>query len=163
MAKTIERPKTLYDEDFYAWLRRQAELLRVRRFDELDLDNLIEEIEALGRSERRAVESRVQLILVHLLKLACSPAQEPRRGWLRTVLIHRHQLHDQLTPTLRRHLAGRLSRLYAHARRLAALELETDGIEPDQLPLHCPFSLDEILDDGWLPSNIYDADRDQGG
>jgi Domain of unknown function DUF29 len=80
MAKVIARPpiRTLYDEDFPLWAERQAALLRAGRFAELDLENLIEEVEDLSRRERKSIESYVETILEHFLKLTLSPAERPR-------------------------------------------------------------------------------------
>jgi Domain of unknown function DUF29 len=162
MAKTIARSRDpgLYDRDFSLWLERQVELLRSGRFSDLDLDNLIEEIESLGRKEKQEVESRAELVLVHLLKLAFSPASEPRRGWLRTVMIQRRALARMLSATLRAHLQEQLADVHGQARRMAAVEMETDAVEPDILPQECPFTLDEILEQDWLPQNVHDLDRD---
>ena len=82
MATQIKgRTKDLYEEDFYVWAERQAELLRARRFEEVDLEHLVEEVEALARAERSSVLSTASVILEHLLKLQHSPAQEPRNQW----------------------------------------------------------------------------------
>jgi hypothetical protein len=163
VAKTIARSKDaeLYESDFPLWLERQAELLRAGRFGDLDLDNLIEEVEGLTRKEKQEVESRAELVLVHLLKLTFSPAPEPRRGWVRTVIIQRRALVRTLTTTLRNHLQEQLAELYGHARRMATIEMETDALEPEVLPEECPFTLDEILERDWLPQNVYDLDIDQ--
>jgi hypothetical protein len=163
MAKTLSPPAdaSLYEEDFPLWAERQGALLRARRFEELDLDNLIEEVEALVRKDRREVESRAELILIHFLKLAYSSAPEPRRGWVRTILTQRRALARMLTATLRDHLQEQLVELYAQARRMAAVEMETDVIEPEVLPLECPYSIDELLEPEWLPQNVYDLDRDE--
>jgi hypothetical protein len=157
MAKTIARSRDpgLYERDFSLWLERQAQLLRAGRFSDLDLDNLIEEIESLGRKEKHEVESRAELVLIHLLKLAFSPASEPRRGWLRTIMIQRRALARMLTTSLRAHLQEQLADVHGQARRMAAVEMETDAIEPDLLPEECPFTLDEILEQDWLPDNVH--------
>jgi hypothetical protein len=73
--------KSLYQEDFYVWTRRQAECLRARRYDELDLENLIEEVAELGDTAKKSARSRARTILEHLLKLQHSPAVGPRAGW----------------------------------------------------------------------------------
>ena len=91
----------LYDEDFYVWTERQAELLRARRFEDLDLDNLIEAVEALGRAERSRVLSNARIVIEHLLKLQYSPSLAPRDGWRATVGEHRSRLEVDLTPRLR--------------------------------------------------------------
>ena len=162
MAKTISRPAdaSLYEEDFTLWAERQGALLRARRFDELDLDNLVEEVEALARNDRREVESRAELILIHLLKLTYSPAPEPRRGWVRTILIQRRAIARMLTATLRNHLEEQVVELYAQAHRLVVISMETDAIEPEVLPTECPYSIDEVLEAEWLPQNVYELDRD---
>jgi Domain of unknown function DUF29 len=157
MAKVVARPPAsdLYEEDFPLWAERQAALLRAGRFDELDLDNLIEEVEDLSRRERKSVESYVDTIVEHLLNLALSPAERPRRGWLVTVDKQRVKLARELTTTLRSHLAAELPALYAGLRRPVARQLEKDGGPPEALPAACPYTLDQILDPDWYPSNLY--------
>jgi hypothetical protein len=95
-------PKNFYETDPYAWALEQAALLRARRFGELDLENLVEEVEDVAGSLRLSVRSRVRTIIEHLLKLEHSPATEPRAGWRNTVRVQRDDLDDDLTPTLRR-------------------------------------------------------------
>jgi Domain of unknown function DUF29 len=145
----------LYESDYYAWALRQAELLRQRRFADLDLENLIEEVEDLARSDRRALESLTETIIEHLLKLAYSPAREPRRGWRETVVRQRLKAKKYLTPTLRNHLQADLADLYADGRRVASLGLQQDNVSLDRLPADCPYSLDQILDPDWLPDNVH--------
>jgi hypothetical protein len=117
----------LYERDYYAWVQRQLELLRTRRLQDVDLDNLIEEVEDLGKSELHAVESFVETIFEHLLELTCSPAEQPRHGWAVAVRKQRGQLHKRLTPTLRRHVEQTVDRLYAEARDVAVLEPPATG------------------------------------
>jgi Domain of unknown function DUF29 len=157
MAKVITRPpaRDLYEEDFPLWAERQAALLRARRFDELDLDNLIEEVEDLSRRERDTVESHVETILEHLLKLELSSAERPRRGWLVTVDKQRAKLARELTATLRNHLEAELPALYAGLRRPVARQLEKDHVRADALPTACPYPLEQILDPDWYPDNVH--------
>ena len=157
MAKTIARPPdaTLYEQDFALWAERQAALLRAGRFDALDLENLIEEVEDLSRQERRSVESYVETIVEHLLKLALSPSERPRRGWLVTVDKQRTKLARQLTATLRHHLQAELPALYTGLRRPVARQLAKDGVPPDALSSQCPYTLDQILDPDWYPDNLH--------
>jgi hypothetical protein len=156
MAKVIARPPAsdLYQDDFVLWAERQAALLRAKRFEELDLDNLIEEVEDLGRRERDMVESHIETILEHLLKLALSHADRPRRGWLVTVDRQRAKLARKLTTTLRNHLEAELPALYAGVRRPVARQLENDAVALDALPPTCPYSLDQVLDLDWYPANV---------
>ena len=94
--------KSLYQDDFYVWTRRQAECLRARRYEELDLENLIEEVAELGDTAKKSARSRARTIIEHLLKLQHSPAVGPRPGWRDTIRTQRDDLLDDLTPTLRR-------------------------------------------------------------
>jgi Domain of unknown function DUF29 len=144
--------KELYEEDFYVWTQRQAELLRARRYDALDLQHLIEEVEDLGGALRRSVRSRVRTIIEHLLKLQHSQAVDPRPGWRDTVRTQRNDLLDDLTPTLRRELGRELEELYARARQQAEGSLRDHGehAAADALPGTCPYAADQITSD-WLP------------
>jgi hypothetical protein len=157
MAKMISPPAdvTLYEEDFYLWVERQAELLRQGRFRALDLAHLIEEVEDLGTNLRNAVASRTREIVLHLLKLQYSPAVEPRRGWRDSVGKQRDDLELEITPSLRRHLITELESVYQLARRRAVDDLAQDGVKPDQLPASCPYTLEQILDPVWRPDNLH--------
>src|SRR5262245_8009740 len=108
-------PKKLYDEDFYVWAERQAELLRDRRLDELALENLILEVEGLADVKRSAVLNNARVVIEHLLKLQHSPAIDPRTGWRASVREHRRRLQIDLTPRLRQILADELPGLFAMA------------------------------------------------
>ncbi|MFM2043237.1 MAG: hypothetical protein RLY86_1813 [Pseudomonadota bacterium] len=145
---------SLYDRDFYLWTRAQAEALRrlreLRPNGELDWDNLIEEVESLGRSDRYAVESQLERLIHHLLKLEHSPAVDPRRGWLVTVDDARTELARRLSTSLKAHLADTLAERYRIARRAAERDLAGE-VAPDRLPPACPYSLDHLLDPDWLP------------
>jgi Domain of unknown function DUF29 len=142
----------LYEQDFYVWAQQQAELLRNKRFGDLDLERLIEEVGDLGGALERLVRSRVRTVMEHLLKLQHSPAQEPRLGWRETIRTQRSELLNDLTPSLQRHLADRLADLYARARHDAEGSLRDHGEDDaaDALPAGCPYTLDQITGD-WLP------------
>ena len=145
-------PEAQYATDPYAWALEQAAHLRARRFGELDLENLAEEVEDLAGAQRRAVRSRVRTIIEHLLKLEHSPTSAPRAGWRRTVRVQRDDLGDDLTPTLRRELLSELPDLYARARKRAAGDMGDYGEDTAAaaLPAECPFGLDQVTGD-WLP------------
>jgi hypothetical protein len=144
--------KDPYDQDFYAWALSQAELLRTKRFEALDLDNLIEEVEGLADVKRSAVLNNARVIMEHLLKLQHSPAQDPRRGWRASVVEHRARLEVELTPRLRQILGEERPRIYGIARRAAEVALRDYGEQAsaDALPASCPYTLDQITGD-WLP------------
>ena len=152
MSTRVRARSDLYEQDFYAWASEQARLLRAGRYDELDLEHLIEEIEDLGGSLYRSVRSRIRTIIEHLLKLEHSPAAEPRGLWRDTIHAQRADLEDDLTASLRRRLESELPRQYARARTAAARSLRRYGetAAADALPETCPYTLDQIVGD-WLP------------
>src|SRR5215470_10932816 len=114
-----------YEDDFYAWTRYQAEVLRSMPVSDnrFDREHVAEEIEDLGKSERDAVRSQIRRIIEHLLKLAHSPAELPRFDWMHSVSNARAELEDKLSATLRRDMEATLDKLYADGRRNAALAL----------------------------------------
>ena len=147
------RSSELYEEDLYAWSQAQAELLRRRRFSELDLEHVVEEIEDVGGSLYREVRSRIRTIMEHLLKLEHSAATAPRAGWERTVRRERADLAEDLSPSLRPRVEHGLARFYETARIEAAAALRTHGEQAaaDALPPTLPYTLEQITGD-WLPS-----------
>lgn len=154
MAKVVERPDAdLYERDFPAWAKRQAELLRAGRYEDLDLDHLIEEVADLGVSERHAVLNRTRVILEHFLKLEHSPAMDPRRGWKEEIVTQRSDLEVILTPSLQRDLERDFEKTYQRARRDAARGLRPDRVDERHLPTASPYSVDQVLDPDWLPEN----------
>jgi hypothetical protein len=144
-----------YEDDFYAWTQHQAAVLRDMPVadNRFDREHVAEEIEDLGKSERDAVRSQIRRIIEHLLKLAFSPAQEPRFDWMASIAEARSALDDKLTQTLRRDAETVLARLYRDGRRQAALALRGHREEnaADALPATCPYSLDDICRDDWYP------------
>ncbi len=150
---TRVRPKAkqLYEQDFYVWTEVQAGLLRERRFEALDLANLIEEVEGLGDAKKSAVLNNASVIIEHLLKLQHSPASDPRAGWVNSILEHRNRLEFDLTPRLRQILQEELARVYSVARRTAERSFRAHGEDTaaDALPATCPYSLEQITGDWW--------------
>ena len=148
-----DRPR--YEDDFYAWTQHQAEVLRTMPVSDnrFDREHVAEEIEDLGKSERDAVRSQIRRIIEHFLKLAYSPAQQPRFDWMHSISDARADLEDKLSPTLRRDVEAVLERLYAQARRNATLSLRNFGEQgaAQAFPDECPYSLDEICQQDWYP------------
>ncbi|HEX5078738.1 MAG TPA: DUF29 domain-containing protein [Geminicoccaceae bacterium] len=157
MAKTLSRPSdaTLYEDDFYVWAERQADLLRNGRLEELDVAHLIDEVEDLGANLRNAVISRTREIILRLLKLQYSPAAELRRGWRESIGEQRDDLELEITPSLRRYVAAELASIFHKARRRAVDDLAQDGVKPEQLPTTCPYTFEQIIDPVWRPENVY--------
>ncbi len=144
-----------YEDDFYAWTQYQAEVLRSLRTrdNRFDREHLAEEVEDLGNSYRDAVRGQVRRILVHFLKLAYSPAGDPRFGWMGSIVDARAQIADKLSASLQRDIEETLVRLYAAARKQAALEMQQfgEGEAARALPTECPYAIDEILAEDWYP------------
>ena len=156
MAKVLER--SLYETDYYAWTKQQAAALRAlagRGHGTLDLENLAEEVESLGRSDLNAVRSQVRRIIEHLLKLEYSPAPEPRADWRYSVAQARDEVEDHITASMYPDVAADLAKLFARARRDAASGLKKHG-EPDaarSLPEISPYSFDQVITQDWYPRN----------
>ncbi|HYE52716.1 MAG TPA: DUF29 domain-containing protein [Azospirillaceae bacterium] len=150
-------PDSLYDIDFHAWTREQAAKLRrlaaARSNVDLDLEHLAEEVEDLGNEQRHKVESFLENVIEHLLKLEHSPADQPRGVWRRDAFKARAELLRRLTASLRNHLAATLPQRYRLARRTALLGLEQDRVDPASLPQECPYSLEQLLDPDWHPGS----------
>jgi hypothetical protein len=137
----------LYDDDIVLWSERQAELLRRRAAGELvnDLDwaNIAEEIEDVGRSEFRAVESLLVQALRHMLKADAWPLSRDAPSWRADAIDFRQQARRRFVPSMRQKID--VADLYRDAVR--ALPETVDGIQPLPVPDLCPFTLDELLSD----------------
>jgi hypothetical protein len=138
-----------YDQDFYSWTQEQAELLKHGRFSELDVENLIEEIETMGRSEKRELESRLTVLLLHLLKWKY---QEVRRGrsWELSIIEQRLKFEETLeeNPGLKQKLDEILKKAYKFAIIQASRETK---ISSNVFPEKCPWSLDKITNNEFYP------------
>jgi hypothetical protein len=150
-AKQLMRPIPSggYEADFYAWTVEQAARLRSERPNHLDWENLAEEIEGLGRSDRREISSRLLVILVHLLKWQAQPGKR-KSGWRSTVIEQRHKIVGLIaeSPSLAKYPQRALADEYPAARSLAAAETDLD---PGSFPKACPFTIDQILDENFWP------------
>ena len=145
---TEERP-SLYERDFCLWVERQAELLRAGRLDELDVANLLDEIESMGRKDKKAIKSNLAIVLLHLLKHEFQPKRRSR-SWLDSILEHRQRLRDDLaeSPSLRGHLEAVFPDAYADARARAIIQT---GLSERVFPPTSPYTLEEALDPDFLP------------
>ena len=137
----------LYDEDFYAWTQQQAEVLRThfQGDNRLDVEHLAEEVEDLGKSELHAVESFVENVIEHLLKLDYSGWVEGRNHWRAEVDAFRASVQRKITPRIHQQVEAKLEVLYERARRAAARSLHQR--EPDfvrRLPKRCPYDWSAI-------------------
>jgi hypothetical protein len=143
---------TSYEADFHAWAMRNARLLRQGRLTDLDIEHIAEELESMGASERRELLSRLQVLLLHLLKYQFQPE---RRGksWLLTINHQRTAIERLLeqSPSLARMLDdAQLGKVYGKAVRDAIIETD---LERHLFPTECPYALTQVLDEDWLPES----------
>jgi hypothetical protein len=139
----------LYDQDFCAWTDQQARLLRAGHLAEADVAHLIEEIESMGRSERRELVNRLVILLLHLLKWQYQPALRDN-SWRLSIKEQRLRLSAHLAdnPSLKSYLGPAIEQAY----RLALIEAERrTGLPEAQFPPVCPYGFEQMLDDGFWP------------
>ncbi len=140
---------TLYEQDFWLWTQAMAIALKSGNFSQLDLENLAEEVESLGRSDRRELKSRLTVLLMHLLKWQFQA--EMRSGsWKGSLREQRRQIRGVLndSPSLRSFVMDSVDECYDNARDDAADET---GLTIATFPETCPYAIDEILNIEFLP------------
>lgn len=149
-SKTAMSAQSLYKKDFYAWTQEQVSLLRDRNWSQLDLPNLIEEIESLGKQQRQELRNRLSIIIGHLLKWEYQP-QYRSRSWLATIRVQRRDTLRLIkdNPSLKPYLEEALTEAYENGRDLAMGETD---LPEETFPLECLYSLTEILDERFYPS-----------
>lgn len=142
-------PQTLYEEDYYLWLEKTAQSLSAGRWNELDIANLVEEIESMGRNERRALQSNIVIILQHLLKYRYQPERRSK-SWRVILVEHRQRIERLLqeSPSLKPYLQEVFASCHKDAVKLAS---EETGLVEDAFPLRCQFSVEQVLDIDFLP------------
>jgi Domain of unknown function DUF29 len=142
---TLTHASVYYDQDFNLWIEQTIEALREGRFEELDLDNLIDELESMSRRDRREILSRLKVLLMHLLRWKYQPNQ--RSGsWESSIRNNRDEIAQILmdSPSLKSYSQTVLEQAYAIARKNAAGET---GLSRTVFPETCPFSIDQTLDE----------------
>lgn len=157
--------RDLYDRDFFAWTQDQAARLRAwpehLRPNGIDVANLVEEVESLGKSDRRAIESFLEFVVLHVLKLEFHPERQAQRHWMREVNTFRASLRRlyRQNPSLQAQRADMLVEVWRDALGDFRRDLAVDAPEhvagfdailpPDSAPR---YDVDtEILADGWYP------------
>jgi hypothetical protein len=142
----------LYDQDYYLWLQNTIKQLRSGQFSNVDLKNLIEELESMGKNDRRALQSLLTRLLEHLLKLTYwqSERDHNQRGWKNEIRNFRLQIQKILkdSPSLKPYLASILAECYDDAKNLF---IDLSGIEVSILPLEMFATVEQILDQNWFP------------
>jgi hypothetical protein len=121
---TSTQIETLYDQDYYLWIKTTINQLRTGQFSLVDLDNLLEELETMGRSKKRAIKSLLIKLLEHLLKLQCwENARERNQGhWQGEIRTFRRQIKDELadSPSLKPYILDIFDECYQDARKIAS-------------------------------------------
>ncbi len=139
----------LYDRDFYAWSRQQAELLRKGKLADADIEHIAEEIDSLGRTEKRELISRLSVLLLHLLKWLYQP-EKRSPNWEASVRVQRNRLADHLddNPSLKPVLPNALASAYRDASLEAVAET---GLAAGTFPDKCPWTVEQAMNGGFWP------------
>jgi predicted nucleic acid-binding Zn-ribbon protein len=136
---------TLYDQDFYAWTQRQIALLQAQQWEQVDIENLVEELDSLGKQQRQELRNRLGVLLGHLLKWRYQP-EARSKSWFYTIKEQRERIRDHLSenPSLKPHLPDAIAKAYQDGLNLVGRETPLD---PRQLPQVCPFCDAEIFEE----------------
>ena len=141
--------KTVYEQDYLIWLEMTSEQLRTGKLENLDVENLLEEIEAMARKERVALESNLEILWMHLLKYQFQ-VNKCTSSWRYTIDEHRSRILKSLkvSPSLKPYLKQVFDDCYQEGRRKASIET---GLDISTFPMRSPFSQEETLNPNFLP------------
>ncbi len=144
--------KELYEIDEHLWLSETVKILKKNSFKDLDLENLIEELESLGKRDFNKVKSLLRQIIIHLLFLKYWTEEYDRnyRHWKGEIIAFRADLSEGLTTTLENKLNQDLESIYQTALRVT---LQKTGLSQHTIPDNCPYSFDQLLDNNWYPED----------
>jgi len=149
LAVTNLERTSLYERDYCVWLASMSQFLREGKFTELDIPNLLEELDDMSGSQRDALESNLEIVLMHLLKYRFQ-SQLRSRSWLLTIFEHRNRLKKAFkrSPSLQRYYQEVFVECYQTARKMASLET---GLLMADFPEISPFTTEQVLDIDYLP------------
>jgi hypothetical protein len=141
--------KTLYEQDFYSWVQHHVALLKDSRFDEIDVDNLIEELEGMAKKDERELISRLIILIAHLLKWRYQPDMQSN-SWSSSIIEQRAQVLFLLedVPSLRNKMPDAMLRAYPKALEVAVKETGLSCFPKD-----CPYSEKHLLDEDFFPED----------
>ena len=139
-----------YEQDFYAWTQQQAQLLRLGKLEELDLENLAEEIESLGKQQKQELRNRFGILIGHLLKWEYQP-QLRGKSWSITIDLQREEILELVNenPSLKPYLEEAIAKAYKQA---IALVVKETPLDKHDLPSQCPYSFAQVLDQDFYPN-----------
>ena len=140
----------LYEIDDYLWIQKTVKLLKEKRFAELDLENLIEELDDLGREKKHKIESFLEQIIRHLLLLEYwnNEYEKNHRHWRSEIVNFRTQINKRMTTNYKNYLQENLPEIYQQARKYVK---EKSGL--DSFPHDCPYLLEQLLNEDWWPKD----------
>ncbi|MBD2629707.1 DUF29 domain-containing protein [Trichormus variabilis] len=154
VTSTEPTTQTLYDQDYYLWIRTTINQLRTGQFYAVDLENLLEELETMGRSQKRIIKNLLINLLLHLLKLKCWDSERERNqgDWKGEIRTFRREIKDELkdSPSLKPYSLEIFDECYQDARLEAS---DRSQLAIDIFPLIPIGSLEQILDENWFPEN----------
>jgi hypothetical protein len=144
--------QNLYDQDFYSWLITNSQLIKEKRFSEIDVENIVEELESMGKSEKRELMSRLAVLLAHLLKWSYQPEQRSN-SWKYTIEEQRRAVEEVLedSPSLKYQLDQKFNDAYSKAVLIAARET---GFAKAKFPQDCPFTWEQAINDNFWPNDL---------
>ncbi|MBK1987034.1 DUF29 domain-containing protein [Sphaerospermopsis aphanizomenoides BCCUSP55] len=149
---TVDNNKKLYDQDFYLWIQTTVQQLKERDLEQLDIENLIEEIDSMGRREKKELKTRLVVLIEHLLKLQYWTEEKDynARGWRNTVVEQRRQIAYTLadSPSLKAILNDVFLDCYQDARKDTINKYQ---LSSNLFPEEPPFSVTEVLDADFIP------------
>ncbi|MFP4692854.1 MAG: DUF29 domain-containing protein [Halothece sp.] len=148
MVQSQSHLKELYERDDYLWVKQTIQMLKEKKFNELDLENLIEELEDLGREKKNKVESLLRQIIIHLLLLEywSQEYQYNAAHWRAEITEFRFQINGILTKTLQSYLASKIELIYQNSVKYTQRKTNLN-IFPEK----CPYTLEQLLDEDWFP------------
>lgn len=153
-SSAVPKPN-LYESDFYQWTQETAQAIAQRDFSSVDWENLIEEIEALGRAEKRAVKSFATQLMIHLLLYQYWTWRREyyEDGWEDEVDEFRDQLKDDLkSKRLYNYFVSELDKCYESAKRRTAKKYRKEGLDVPSFPESCPYTVEQLLDLEFFPN-----------
>jgi predicted DNA-binding ribbon-helix-helix protein len=138
----------LYEQDYYLWIEDVLKKIQEKRWNEMDWDNLWEEIDDMGKSQKQRLTSNLRILLMHLLKWQFQP-EKRTNSWKYTIIEHRRRILEQLeySPSLKNYLSSNFDLTYQKACKDASLETNLPvNIFPDR----SPYSVEQVLDEDWF-------------
>ncbi|WP_414563032.1 MULTISPECIES: DUF29 domain-containing protein [unclassified Anabaena] len=149
---TSNTNKALYEQDFYLWIQTTVKFLKERNLEQLDIDNLLEEIDSMGRSEKKELKTRLIVLIEHLLKLQfwILEKDDNARGWRTTVVEQRRQILYILadSPSLKSILNNLFIDCYTDGRKDT---IRKHQLSSELFPEQPPFSLEQVLNEDFIP------------